>query len=460
MTEIGFISTRGGGPRRSAKSVAVEGLAGDGGLYMPERWPEIAADPAGVGCYGGALRAAVGPFLEGLLSAPEIADLAAEAASAFPDDPIPIRRLPDDIFIAELFHGPTFAFKDFALQMLAGLYQRILGDAPLLIVGATTGDTGPAAVDAFRNRMPIRVAMLHPKDRISEIQRRQMTTVQSDNILNIAIGGTFDDCQAIVKSQLRDQQLRGLTAVTTVNSINIFRIIAQVAYHFLIAARIAGSADVHVAIPCGNFGNAYSAFAARLMGVRLGKVIIGTNRNDVLTRAINSGRYERHAVKATITPAMDIAVASNFERLLFSLADRDPKTVVAAFGELERNGGFDIPGAAADKLRRIFSAHRVAEDDIRHTIKSTLDQCGILLDPHSAVALAAAQRCRADISGPIAVLATAHPAKFAPTVEAATGSPVKFPARLKELLKRDERVAEMDANLGRISAKIMDWIGA
>lgn len=458
MKAMEFVSTRGRAPNATAVEAAVRGLAPDGGLYMPAVWPQLGKDFGAGQSYPELVASVAAPFLEGSITDERLRLIATKAYAKFPQpDPIPIQALEDDILLAELFHGPTCSFKDLALQFIGGLYEELVGasDRPLLVIGATTGDTGPAAIAALEGRPGLAVVMLHPYRRISKIQRRQMTCATATNVLNIAVEGSFDDCQAIVKRLLHEPDAGSGARRTTPNSINIFRIIAQCAYYFWIADKIGDG--VSFAVPSGNFGNAFSGFAACRMGAAVNRIVVATNRNDVLFRALTSGRYQPGRVHPTISPAMDISVASNFERLLFALSGNDPRLVAGLFENLAQNDAFDIPVPVHNKLRRQFASVRVDEQATRRALRQLYERHDLIVDPHSAIGCQAAWTLRSEIAGPIAVLATADPAKFSGEIRETLGIDPPVPPAIAALDGRQENFVRAEADLSAVKALISDW---
>ncbi len=457
-----YHSTRGGDSGRSFEDVLLTGLAPDGGLYLPQAWPVLSADD------WRALRnrpwedvalAVMEPCTGGFLRREELADLIAEAAAEFGHPAVtPLKQLDDNLWLLELFHGPTLAFKDVAMQMLARLMDRALErrDERVTIIGATSGDTGSAAIEAFRHSRRASIFILHPHGRVSEVQRRQMTTVQAGNVHNIAIEGDFDDCQALVKAMFNDRPFRERMHLAGVNSINWGRILAQIVY-YATAALALGAPDRQVSftVPTGNFGDILAGYAARRMGLPIRRLVIATNINDILHRALTSGRYEVSGVKPTTSPSMDIQVSSNFERLLFDVMDRDAAALKELMDGLARSGGFTIPDRALAAMRGLFSSGRADEDEVREEIARTHDETGELIDPHTAVGLRVARRMASGDAAMVS-LATAHPAKFPEAVERATGRRPALPARLAHIMQRRERLTVAPDDLAKVEALIAE----
>jgi threonine synthase len=454
-----FVSTRGEAPPLSFEGALLAALASDGGLYMPEAWPKLSPEEiaglAGLD-YAEAAYRVIAPYLAG---DPCLADLRfalEEAYASFHHPAVaPLRQIAPNGFILELFHGPTLAFKDLAMQVVARLMNRALIRRGLhaTVIGATSGDTGAAAIEAFRGLEAIDIFILHPKGRISDVQRRQMTTAAEANVHNIAIEGTFDDCQATVKTLFGDEDLRARFELTGVNSINFARILAQIPYYFTAAATLgAPYREVAFAVPTGNFGDIFAGYAARAMGLPIKRLVIATNVNDSLPRALGTGAFEPGRVIATSSPSMDIQLASNFERLLFELAGRDASRVRALMNELRSTGAFRLSEAELGALRALFAAHSVGEHETETTIRALAEETGFAIDPHTAVGIAAARAC--DGSGPIpmVVLATAHPAKFPEMVARATGRVPEQPERLRLKLGQHERCTVLPNDYKAVSA--------
>ncbi len=453
-----FISTRGSASPVSFEDALLAALAPDGGLFMPEAWPtlergEIAA-LAGLD-YAQAADRIMRPFLGGDACAHDLEAVLAEAYDGFNHPAVvPLSQMGPNSFLLELFHGPTLAFKDLAMQVVARLMDRALKrrGARATVIGATSGDTGAAAIEAFRGLDAIDVFILHPKGRISGVQRRQMTTVAEANVHNIAVAGTFDDCQAIVKAMFGDRSLSARLGLTGVNSINFARILAQIGYYFTAAVSL-GSPHRPVAftVPTGNFGDIFAGYAARAMGLPVQRLVIATNLNDSLPRALGSGTYRPETVVATSSPSMDIQLASNFERLLFELAGRDARRVMGLMDDLRTTGSFRLSQGELGQLSDLFSAHSVGEDETEMTIRGVYEQTGMLVDPHTAVGVAASLRESTLGATPMVVLSTAHPAKFPDAVERACGVTPPQPERLRLKLGQHERFTELPAEFGTVA---------
>ncbi len=457
-----YVSTRGAAPILDFKQVTLAGLARDGGLYLPETWPTIpAAEIAAMrgASYVDTAVAVMAPFVDGTLSREELRALCAQAYGGFSHAAVtPLVQLDERQWLLELFHGPTLAFKDVALQLLGLLFERFLSgtDRHLTVVGATSGDTGSAAIDALAGRQGVDVFMLHPKGRVSDVQRRQMTTVLAHNIHNIAVEGSFDDAQALVKAMFNDADFAGRFTVSAVNSINWARLMAQVVYYFYAAVRL-GAPDRAVAfsVPTGNFGDVFAGYVAAKMGLPIAKLIVATNVNDILHRALSTGDYAQGHVVATPTPSMDIQVSSNFERLLFDLGGRDGPAIAAQMHGFETSKAMRLTNSQREGAARLFASDRVDLDDMALAMRWAHGEAGQIVDPHTAIGLAAARR--ADLGDvPVVTLATAHPAKFSDAVERATGARPALPARIGNLFEREERYATLPATFEAVTAYIAE----
>jgi threonine synthase len=460
-----YVSTRGAAPALDFEGALLAGLARDGGLYVPEFWPQIGHSLTfwrGLS-YQSLAFEMLAPFVGEALPAPVLGDLIDGAYGSFGHKAVcPLVQVGPNDFLMELFHGPTLAFKDVAMQLLGRLFNTILtrrGES-VTVLGATSGDTGSAAIEALKGLPAVTVIMLHPKGRVSEVQRRQMTTVMEGNIHNVAIEGTFDDCQALVKTLFNRLEFRDKARLSAVNSINWARIVAQTVY-YVYAGLALGSPDrpISFSVPTGNFGDVYAGYAAAKMGLPVDKLVVATNRNDILARALNTGDYSTGTVQPTISPSMDIQVASNFERLLFDLYGRDGTAVAQAMEGFQASGSLTIAPDALAQARRLFAAVKVDEETTRETIAQTRAQTGLIVDPHTAVGLAGAAQARGDTSVPMVTLATAHPAKFPAAVEAATGVHPALPPRMADLYQRDERYAVLPNDADALQSHISGIIG-
>ncbi|MBU1174653.1 MAG: threonine synthase [Alphaproteobacteria bacterium] len=462
-----YISTRGRAPTLGFCDTVMTGLASDGGLYLPERWPEVSPDE--IAGFANRPFAEVATDLIARFTGGEIADadLGAIAEAAYGTfrhpSTTPLVELSPGLFVLELFHGPTLAFKDVAMQFLARVMDHILTarGKRATIVGATSGDTGSAAIEAFRGRDNIDIFIMHPRDRTSEVQRRQMTTVLADNVHNIAIEGTFDDCQALLKGLFNNKDFRERASLGAVNSINWGRIVAQTVYYFTAAAALGSPwRKVDFTVPTGNFGDIFAGEVARRMGLPIGKLVIATNENDILKRTLDTGRYEVDGVRPTMSPSMDIQVSSNFERLVFESCGRDGAETARLIASLGQSGSFALPEKALAQIRAGFAAGTTNEAETAAAMKAALDLSLYLADPHTAVGLGVATRFR-DAARPMIALSTAHPAKFPAAVASATGVEPALPVWLAGLMDREERLTLLPNDLKTledfVSGKSRAW---
>ncbi|MEQ8640331.1 MAG: threonine synthase [Alphaproteobacteria bacterium] len=462
-----YVSTRGQAPVLDFSEVLLAGLARDGGLYLPESWPRLNASQIshwrGLS-YGALAKAVMTPFVGTAIAPATLERIVDEAVAEFGHPAVaPLVQLDANLWLMELFHGPTLAFKDYALQLVGRLFDHVLAERGrrITIVTATSGDTGSAAIEACRDRAAIDIFVLHPKGRVSEVQRRQMTTVDAPNVHNIAIDGTFDDCQDLVKALFADLAFADEVGLSAVNSINWARIMAQIVY-YVWAGLALGAPDrpVAFAVPTGNFGNVYAGHVAAHMGLPVNRLIIGSNRNDILARFLTSqGRMETRPVEPSLSPSMDIQVSSNFERLLFETLDRDGTAVDVTMKQFRTDGRLDVSADRFEAIRREFSGARVSDEETLATIRRVHDKSGILLDPHTAVGLAAGLACRPAADIPVVCLATAHPAKFPDAVEKATGVRPSLPPRLADLFERAETCDSLANDVDRLRRYIRSTLG-
>lgn len=444
---VQYISTRGSAPVLPFTDTLLAGLARDGGLYVPQSLPQWSpadiAALAGVP-YADAACRIMGPFVEGAFPAGDFAAMAADAYGTFRHEAVtPLSQIGDNLFLLELFHGPTLAFKDVAMQLLGRMMDHALkakGERAT-VVGATSGDTGAAAIEAFRGLDQVDVFILYPHGRVSDVQRRQMTCVPDGNIHAIALEGTFDDCQAIVKGMFNHHDFRDTLQLCGVNSINWARVMAQMVYYFTGAAVLgAPHRKVSFTVPTGNFGDILAGYYAAQMGLPIERLVIATNENDILARAIAGGAYETRGVTATQSPSMDIQVSSNFERLLFDAAGREAAEVTGYMQSLGQSGRFEIKPPHLDAIRAHFDAYRTGETGTANEITRVYEQCGMLIDPHTAVGVHAARKgLEKNPATPMVVLSTAHPAKFPQAVKQATGVEAPLPAHMADIFERTER---------------------
>ena len=457
-----YVSTRGRAPVLGFGDVLLAGLATDGGLYVPEAWPALGVDDLSSWAdrpYQDIAVDVMAPFVEGDVEPDELAELVARAYDSFDHpDVTPLRDLGDGLWLLELFHGPTLAFKDVALQLVGPLFERELArrDERITIIGATSGDTGSAAIEATKDRDGIEIVMLHPHGRVSETQRLQMTTVDSANVHNLAVEGTFDDCQDLVKAMFADEALRDDLHLSAVNSMNWARLMAQVVYYVYAGSRLLAPAvpAVSFSVPSGNFGNIFSGWVARRMGVPIAQLICASNRNDILTRFFSTGVLELGEVVATISPSMDIQVSSNLERLLFELYGRDAEATTELLHRFRSEGRVQLAETRLAEVDEVFDAGEVDDDRTRAAIADWRDRAGIVVDPHTAVGLVVGEAQRRSRDLPLVCLATAHPAKFADAVEAATGEIVELPPRLAGLKELPERFEVVPNDLDAVRARV------
>jgi threonine synthase len=463
-----YHSTRGSAPVLDFEGATLAGLASDGGLYVPEHWPQMSAhDIAALAGLSYAETAArvMAPFIGDSLTPDELRALCDAAYGArFGHAAVtPLVQLDARHWLLELFHGPTLAFKDVALQLLGLMFERFLkgGDRQLTVIGATSGDTGSAAIDALAGRIGVEVFMLHPAGRVSEVQRRQMTTVLAPNIHNVAVEGNFDDAQALVKAMFADRDLSARFSLSAVNSINWARLMAQVVYYFYAAVRLGAPArEVAFSVPTGNFGDVFAGYVAARMGLPVARLIVATNVNDILHRAIGRGDYSRGELVATDTPSMDIQVSSNFERLLFDLEGCDGVSIAKQMVGFDASRAMRLTDVQHRGAGRLLASDAVTGADMADAMRWAWGEAAQAIDPHTAIALAAARRHETlPVGTPIVTLATAHPAKFPDAVERAIGMRPPLPARLGDLFEREERFdmlpATFEAVAGYIAARAM-----
>ncbi len=454
-----YISTRGSAPALDFAGVTLAGLASDGGLYVPREWPRFSADDIaamrGLTYVELAVKVML-PFVTPSLSEDELRGLCTAAYGRFAHEAVtPLKQFDQQHWLLELFHGPTLAFKDVALQLLGRLFEHFLSksDAHLTIVGATSGDTGSAAIDAVAGRERVDIFMLHPNGRVSDVQRRQMTTVRAPNVHNIAIDGTFDDAQAMVKRMFNDAAMTDRFRITAVNSINWARLMAQVVYYFAAALQL-GAPDRKVAfsVPTGNFGDVFAGYVAAQMGLPVEKLIVATNVNDILHRALSTGDYSAGTVTPTAAPSMDIQVSSNFERLLFDVGGRDGAAMAEQMRGFESTKAMQLTNAQREGAAALFTSVRCDGDEMNRAMAWANEHCGEVIDPHTAIGLHAARVAGIDPAVPVVTLATAHPAKFRDAVERATGQRPPLPARMGDLFERAESYVQLPGEYEAIAA--------
>jgi len=451
-----YISTRGKAPSLGYADATLAGLADDGGLYLPTEWPQVSSDQMrawrNLG-YSDLATEVLALFSGEDVPKAVLSKLANTAYQNFGHSAIaPLKQLDHALYVMELFHGPTLAFKDFALQYLGQLYNHLLTERnqTCTIVGATSGDTGSAAIEAIRGLDAVRLYMLHPKGKVSEVQRRQMTTVLDQNIHNLAVDGTFDDCQNLVKAMFNDAGFRKRHQLSAVNSINWSRIAAQVVYYFRAALELgAPDRSINFSVPTGNFGNVLAGYVAKQMGLPINKLIIGSNSNDILTRFFESGKMQQLGVTTTLSPSMDIQISSNFERYLFELTGRDADRIRQLMDTFATKGEFSIASTELETAKKLFSAHRLDDVETAKEIHRVYQSTGEIMDPHSVIGVAAARKY-AETGVPTVVLGTAHPAKFSKAVADSCGKDVALPQRVQHIMTGEERALDTDNSLAAV----------
>ncbi len=465
---MNYISTRGLSPAAGFEDVLLAGLAPDGGLYMPERWPSVAAAkmPEPGKPYAESAASIMSLFTGEAFSEARLKEMAHEVYSRFSDARVaPLKQIDLDDYILELFHGPTLAFKDFAMQILGRMFDDVLArrDKRLTIIAATSGDTGAAAIDALRHCARVDVVVLHPEGRVTDVQRRMMTSVTAPNVHNIAVTGSFDDCQSIVKKLFADQDFAAAVSLSGVNSINWARLAAQTVYYFTASAAISAHDEaVNFVVPTGNFGDIFAGYAAKRMGLNIGTLAVATNANDILHRALTSGDYTPAKVTATASPSMDIQVASNFERLLFEVLDRDSALIRKKMEAFAEQQSMTLTENEQKIIANDFVSYAASEAETLSEIGSHYKETGDLIDPHTAVARCAAVRLREKgvLTGKTVTLSTAHPAKFPAAVERATGVAPALPERYADLFDRPEQMVKSANDASAVRAVILERVGA
>ncbi len=456
-----YTSTRGEAPDLGFCDVVLAGLAQDGGLYLPTSWPTVSTDEMRRWqslSYADLATEVLLHFVGDEIDRDTLNRMAHAAYAQFEHPAVaPLVQLEDRLWLMELFHGPTLAFKDFALLMLGQLFEHVLSKRQehRVIVGATSGDTGSAAIEAVRGLEHVTLFMLHPRGRVSDVQRRQMTTVHDANIHNLSIDGDFDDCQALVKAMFNDAAFRSEMGLSAVNSINWARIASQVVYYFRAALTLGGpDKPVSFAVPSGNFGNVFAGWVARQMGLPIEQFVVGSNHNDILARFLTSGDMVAEAVQPSLSPSMDIQVSSNFERLLFEANGRDAAAVREAMSGFAGNGAFSVSSDTFAKISEHFSGASLSDEATLAEMASLFSRTGYLIDPHSAIGVAAARQCRHSGDTPMVALATAHPAKFPDAAHQATAQSATLPERVRHILTAEERVEPVTAQLEAVQAHI------
>jgi threonine synthase len=461
-----YISTRGQAPARDFADVLLAGLAEDGGLFMPQTWPHFGPSDwramRGLS-YADLAARVMQPFVGGAIPFEVLGTICHEAYAGFGHTAIvPLIQLETGLFVQELFHGPTLAFKDMAMQVLGRMFDYVLTqrDRRVTIVGATSGDTGSAAIEACAGRDRVDIMILHPNGRTSAVQRRQMTTVHAANVGNVAVEGTFDDCQDLVKAMFADVGFREEVRLSAVNSINWARIAAQIPYYVAAALALgAPERDVAFSVPTGNFGNILAAWAARRMGLPVARLIVGSNRNDILARFLASNDMSMTPVEPSLSPSMDIQISSNFERLLFELLDRDPEATRTTMLDFRRTGRMTVADPIWHRVRGLFHGFRLDDPGTEAEIRRLHAATGYLADPHTAIGVAAARALPCAGGVPVVAMATAHPAKFPDAMERATGQRPALPPRMADLFERQERFTVLPNDLAAIEAAVRALAG-
>ena len=462
-----YVSTRGEAPELAFDDVLLAGLARDGGLYVPAEWPQFSASDfaamAGLS-YAEIAYHVIRPFVGGVIDDDSLDRMIHETYAGFDHAAVaPLKQIGANDWLMELFHGPTLAFKDYALQLVGRLFDYVLSarGERVTIVGATSGDTGSAAIEACRDRDNIDIFILFPEGRVSPVQQRQMTTVDSANVHAVALAGTFDDCQDQVKAMFNDAQFRAAHNLSAVNSINWARVLAQIVYYVVAAVRLgAPGRGLSFAVPTGNFGNVLAGWASWKCGLPVERLVIGTNSNDILFRFFETGEMAIAPVSPTLSPSMDIQVSSNFERLLFDMFDGDGAAVRGWLDEFRRTGHVSVSDERLARAREKFDAARLDDEGTRAIIRQVHAETGEILDPHSAIGVAAAREQRGDPAVPMVSLATAHPAKFPDAVESAIGIRPPLPPHMADLFDREERFTPLANDLGTLQQFIRETSGA
>jgi len=446
-----YVSTRGRAAELGFCDALLAGLATDGGLYVPQTWPK---QPTMTGStYASKAASLMAPYVEGEIPQDVFAQLCATAYSTFRDPAVvPLVQIAPEHYLLELFHGPTLAFKDVALQLIGQMFDYVLTERSqrVMIVGATSGDTGSAAIDGVKGCKNVDIVILYPNGRVSDVQRRQMTTITSPNVHTVAVDGTFDDCQDLVKAMFNDAPFREANSLSAVNSINWARVMAQTVYYFTALETLGRSASFSV--PTGNFGNVLAGWIAKQMGADIEKLIVGSNSNDILTRFFETHSMDMVPVVPTLSPSMDIQISSNFERLLFDMNNRDGGATTEQLNQFRQLGKLSVePDQFAKWIAPTFLAHRVNDAETLAVMKRIYGESGMLVDPHTAVGIASAEAC-AQPGVPTITLATAHPAKFPDAVKKATGVHPALPDHVADLFDRKERIVNLPNDLQAIEA--------
>ena len=459
-----YQSTRGKAPDLDLRDVTLKGLASDGGLYVPKVWPEFSAPLLTAMKDKSYIENALeilSPFVTPVLGDVVLERLLKNTYSTFSDPSItPLKQLTENHWVLELFHGPTFAFKDIAMQLLGHIFEYFLSQSGerMTVLGATSGDTGSAAIAALAGRKNIDVFILYPEKGPSDIQRKQMTCVEALNVHAIAIEGSFDDCQRIVKELFNDAVVRDKYKLAAVNSINWVRILAQMVYYFIAASKVGSGRPVSFVVPTGNFGNIYAAYAAMKCGVPISKLAVATNSNDILTRFFNSGHMKAEKVYSTLSPSMDIQISSNFERLLFDLCDAKSVALTKLMDQLRLKNEFAVAPLQLAMARQVFTAAKVDDELTLKTIQDIYKETSYILDPHSAIGVAASRLLHKELPDPVISLACAHPVKFPETIKRAIGIVPRLPEALESLIVKKERSVSLAASRQDVEKFMMERV--
>ena len=453
-----YLSTRNNKLKESFLHILFQGLSQEGGLFLPDSWPLISTDNLRGKSYQEIAQAVIHPYVKESISENELSSILIKTYKSFDHDNVaPLIKIEKNKYILELFYGPTFAFKDYALQFLGNLFSHVMlnSNKKITILGATSGDTGSAAIEAFKSKKNINVFILHPHNMVSDVQRRQMTTVADSNIHNIALEGTFDDCQKIVKTLFLDSEIQSQTSLTAVNSINWSRLIAQAVYYFWAYAQL-DSKKISFIVPSGNFGNIFSARAAVFMGLPVDQLYLVTNANDILHRTITSGKMETTSVEQTYSPSMDIQVSSNFERQIFECLGRNSNSLKDIMNSFSKTGRYTFSTEVVKNLQDIFNSYSVSNAQVLETIKNFNEKYNYLADPHTATGLYVLNGEQSN--NPLVSLACAHPAKFGDAIKIATGSKPSFPEKLKNVFDKEEKFTILKNNTEDIKKYILKYL--
>ena len=460
---ISYISTRGDSSVLSFKDVIFEGLAPDGGLYVPKYWPTIdneKIESFSAMTYQQIAYEVISLFVDDSIGEENLKNIINTSYSSFSNKEItPIRKISDNHYLLELFHGPTYAFKDVAMQFIGNVMDFYLSrsNQSINVLGATSGDTGAAAIEGFKSVSNCKIFILHPHNKISVVQKKFMTTVDSKNVYNIAINGTFDDCQRIIKNIFNDIDFKKEQKLTAVNSINWIRIMCQIVYYFYASSRLnENNKNIFFSVPTGNFGDILAGYISKKMGLKIGKLNIATNDNDVLTRTLNTGKHYKKDVKATSSPSIDIQISSNFERLLYDVT-KDSKFVLEKMSELETIGKYTLPASIIDIIKLSFTSNSVSEEEVSNLIREYATEYNIILDPHTAVGIASAKKCDSDFDILVS-LATAHPAKFKETVSSIIENEDFVPDKIKKMMTLEEKLSILDNDTNKVKNFLKDNI--